>query len=62
MAVIYLLAQAVYKSNNIWPCMIPVVTNDGALKFVKKGGNRDQQLVNLFQFAMAERDIDNWSK
>lgn len=42
MAVIYLLAQAVYKANNIWPCMIPVVTNDGALKFVKKGGNRDQ--------------------
>lgn len=42
MAVVYLLAQAVNKKNGIWPNMIPVVTNEGALKFVKKGGNRDQ--------------------
>jgi hypothetical protein len=42
MAIIYLLAQAVNKVNGIWPNMIPVVTNEGLLKFVKKGGEVHQ--------------------
>lgn len=48
MAVIYLLAQSVYKTNGIWPNMIPVMDSTGSLKFVKKGIGRDQELVNLF--------------
>jgi hypothetical protein len=42
MAVIYLLAQAVHKAQGIWPNMIPVVSSDSSLKFVKKGSSRNQ--------------------
>lgn len=62
MAVIYLLAQAVHKTQGIWPNIIPVIASDGSLRFVKKGGTRNHELISLFQYVMAERKIEDWSK
>lgn len=50
MAIIYLLAQAVHKSQSVWPNMIPVMSNDGCFRFVKKGSTREQELVRLFEY------------
>ncbi len=42
--------------------MVPVQAGDGTIRFVKKGTNRDQQLVNLFKYLMRDKPIENWSK
>jgi hypothetical protein len=42
--------------------MIPVLSNEGLLKFVKKGGERNQELISLFNFAMSDRKVEEWSK
>lgn len=40
MSIIYLLARNIYKKHESWPNMIPVVTNEGSIRFVKKGNSR----------------------
>lgn len=62
MAVIFLLAQAVNKRHGIWPSMIPVMDCTGNLRFIRKGSNKDQELVNLFELFMSNRAIEEWSK
>ena len=42
MAIIYLLAKSVSKNCEIWPNMIPVVSSDTNLKFVKRGTSRNK--------------------
>ena len=42
LAIIYLLAQSVQKSQGVWPNMVPVMSGDGCFRFVKKGTTKDQ--------------------
>lgn len=41
--------------------MIPVISNDHTVQFVKKGGTRNQQLIRLFNEGMKGRQIGKWS-
>lgn len=58
MALIYLLAMRVNTEFNVWPKMIPVMTESRRYKFIKKGGDLNTELVRLFDFMAKDKKDD----